>query len=189
MPASWSALTRTALLMIGLVAAGCVAGVDTPRVTQTLDAPYVPTADEVVAEMLRGAKVGPGDVVYDLGSGDGRIVIAAARDFGARAIGIELDPALVQQSRDAANAAGVGDRATFVWKDIFEADLSPATVVTVYLFPEVNARLLPKFRRELRPGTRVVSHQYPIGDWRPDRSLLFRGPVRNHTILFWTVRP
>jgi cyclopropane fatty-acyl-phospholipid synthase-like methyltransferase len=116
-------------------------------------------------------------------------VITAARDFGARAVGIELDPALVQQSRDRALAAGVADRVTFIWKDIFEADLSPATVVTVYLFPEVNTRLLPKFRRELRPGTRVVSHQYPIGDWAPDRSVLFRGPVRNHTILYWTVRP
>jgi len=191
MPTHASTLLRRAVTITCLVLtlAGCAATADAPKVTQTLDAPYVPTADEVVAEMLRGARVGPNDVVYDLGSGDGRIVIAAARDFGARAVGIELDPALVQQSRERALAAGVGDRVTFVWKDIFEADLSPATVVTVYLFPEVNARLLPKFRRELRPGTRVVSHQYPIGDWVPDRSILFRGPVRNHTILFWTVNP
>ena len=139
--------------------------------------------------MLREANVGPDDVVYDLGSGDGRIVIAAARDFGARGVGIELDPALVQQSRDAALRAGVTDRTTFIWQDIFEVDLSPATVVTVYLFPEVNARLLPKFRRELKPGTRVVSHQYPIGDWKPDRSLLVAGPSRSHTLLFWTVPP
>jgi cyclopropane fatty-acyl-phospholipid synthase-like methyltransferase len=177
------------LACLAITLAGCAVTADAPRVTQTLDAPYVPTADEAVAEMLRGANVGPNDVDYDLGSGDGRIVIAAARDFGARAVGIELDPALVQQSRDRALAAGVADRVTFIWKDIFEADLSPATVVTVYLFPEVNTRLLPKFRRELRPGTRVVSHQYPIGDWAPDRSVLFRGPVRNHTILYWTVRP
>ena len=190
-PRNRSGLLAVSFAMIGfaLGLAGCAATADTPKVTQTLDAPYVPTADEVVAEMLRGAKVGPNDVVYDLGSGDGRIVIAAAKDFGARAVGIELDPALVQQSRERALAAGVADRVTFVWKDIFEADLSPATVVTVYLFPEVNARLLPKLRRELRPGTRVVSHQYPIGDWVPDRSVLFRGPIRNHTILFWTVRP
>ena len=190
MPTHISTLLRTVTITcLALTLAGCAATADAPKVTQTLDAPYVPTADEVVTEMLRGAKVGPNDVVYDLGSGDGRIVIAAARDFGARAVGIELDPALVQQSRERALAAGVADRVTFVWKDIFEADLSPATVVTVYLFPEVNARLLPKFRRELRPGTRVVSHQYPIGDWAPDRSTLFRGPVRNHTILFWTVKP
>ena len=137
--------------------------------------------------MLKEANVGPDDVVYDLGSGDGRIVIAAAKEFGARGVGIELDPALIRQSQDAAVRAGVTDRTTFVWKDIFEADLSPATVVTVYLFPEVNERLLPKFRRELRPGTRVVSHQYPIGDWKPHRSLLMQGPSRLHTLLFWTV--
>jgi cyclopropane fatty-acyl-phospholipid synthase-like methyltransferase len=137
--------------------------------------------------MLRGASVGPGDVVYDLGSGDGRIVIAAARDFGARAVGVELDPRLVQESRDAAYAAGVGDRATFVWKDIFDVDLSPATVVTVYLFPEVNARLLPKLMRELRPGARVVSHEYPIGDWPADRWLRVTSPVRTHTLRFWAV--
>jgi cyclopropane fatty-acyl-phospholipid synthase-like methyltransferase len=171
-----------------LAAAGCAPlATDAPRVTQTLDAPYVPTPPEVVAEMLRGVRVGAGDVVYDLGSGDGRIVIAAARDFGARGVGIELDAALVQQSRDAAFAAGVADRVTFLWKDIFDVDLGPATVVTVYLFPEVNARLLPKFRRELRPGTRIVSHQYPIGDWTADRWIQVTSSVRKHTILFWTV--
>jgi cyclopropane fatty-acyl-phospholipid synthase-like methyltransferase len=165
---------------------GC-AGIEQSPAVKGLDAPYVPTADVAVAEMLREAKVGPNDVVYDLGSGDGRIVIAAARDFGARGVGIELDPKLVQQSREAALAAGVAERTQFIWKDIFEADLSPATVVTVYLFPEVNARLLPKFRRELRPGARVVSHQYAIGDWKPDRSILMKGPSRSHTLLFWTV--
>jgi cyclopropane fatty-acyl-phospholipid synthase-like methyltransferase len=147
----------------------------------------VATPEEIVTAMLQGVGVKPSDVVYDLGSGDGRIVIAAAKRFGARAVGIELDPALVQKSRDAAYYAGVADRATFIWKDIFEVDLSPATVVTVYLFPEVNARLLPKFQRELRPGTRIVSHQYPIGDWKPDRWTQVPSNVRTHTLLFWTV--
>jgi len=160
---------------------------DPPTLSQTLDAPYVPTPPEIVAEMLRQTRVGRDDVVYDLGSGDGRIVIAAARDFGARGVGIELDAALVQQSRDAAFAAGLGERVTFVWKDIFDVDLSPATVVTIYLFPEVNARLVPKLRRELRPGTRVVSHEYPLGDWPPDRWIQVASTVRTHTLRFWTV--
>jgi cyclopropane fatty-acyl-phospholipid synthase-like methyltransferase len=162
---------------------------EAPSITQTLDAPYVPTPPEVVAEMLRGVGVGPADVVYDLGSGDGRIVIAAARDFGARGVGIELDAKLVQDSRDAAVKAGVADRVTFVWRDIFDVDLSPATVVTIYLFPEVNARLVPKLRRELRPGARIVSHQYPLGDWPVDRWIQVTSSVRKHTLLFWTIPP
>ena len=136
--------------------------------------------------MLRETRVGPQDVVYDLGSGDGRIVIAAARDFGARAVGVELDAKLVQDSRDAAFRAGVADRTTFIWKDIFDVDLSPATVVTIYLFPEVNARLVPKLKRELRPGARIVSHQFPLGEWTPDRWLQLESHVRRHTLLFWT---
>ena len=139
--------------------------------------------------MLRGARVGPEDVVYDLGSGDGRIVIAAARDFGARAVGVELDAKLVQDSRDAAVKAGVADRVTFVWKDIFDVDLSPATVVTIYLFPEVNARLVPKLKRELRAGARVVSSQFPLGDWKPDRAVQIESSFRRHTLLFWTIPP
>jgi cyclopropane fatty-acyl-phospholipid synthase-like methyltransferase len=135
--------------------------------------------------MLRGAGVTANDVVYDLGSGDGRIVIAAAKEFGARGVGIELDAKLVQDSRDLAFKAGVSDRVTFLWQDIFEADLSPATVVTIYLFPEVNARLVPKLRRELRPGTRIVAHQFGLGDWKPDRWTQVQSTVRRHTLLFW----
>jgi protein-L-isoaspartate O-methyltransferase len=171
-----------------LVVVGCAPiGTEAPSFTQTLDAPYVPTPPEIVAEMLRGTRVGTGDVVYDLGSGDGRIVLAAVRDFGARGVGIELDAALVQKSRDAASTLGVADRATFIWKDIFDVDLSPATVVTIYLFPEVNARLVPKLMRELRPGSRVVSHEYPLGDWPPERWIQVTSTVRKHTLRFWTV--
>jgi hypothetical protein len=178
---------HVSVVLLLILAACAPIAPDTPRITKQLDAPYVATPPEIVAAMLRGAGVGPADVVYDLGSGDGRIVIAAAKDFGARAVGVELDPALVQQSRDAAFYAGVGERATFVWKDIFEVDLSPATVVTIYLFPEVNARLVPKLRRELRAGTRIVSHQYPLGDWAADRWTQVKSNVRTHTLLFWTV--
>ena len=180
----WRAVTVALLVLV----AGCApVGTESPALTQTRDAPYVPTPPEVVAEMLRGVRVGPGDVVYDLGSGDGRIVIAAARDFGARGVGIELDAELVQRSRDAAAAAGLADRVSFLWKDIFDVDLSPATVVTLYLFPEVNARLRPKLMRELQPGSRVVSHEYPVGDWPPERWIQVTSTVRKHTLRFWTV--
>jgi cyclopropane fatty-acyl-phospholipid synthase-like methyltransferase len=173
---------------VALFVAACLTPGEGPSITQSPDAPYVPTPPEVVTAMLRGVNVGPDDVVYDLGSGDGRIVITAVRDFRARGVGIELDPRLIQESRDRAYTAGVADRATFVWKDIFDVDLSPATVVTIYLFAEVNARLLPKLMRELRPGTRVVSHQYPIGDWKPDRTTEVESSLRkHHLLLFWTV--
>ena len=163
-----STLASLALVVAVLIVTACT-GAGGPSLSQSPDAPYVPTPPEIVTEMLRGANVGPNDVVYDLGSGDGRIVIAAAKEFGARGVGIELDVRLIQESQDKAFNAGVADRTEFIWKDIFDVDLSPATVVTIYLFPEVNARLLPKLMRELKPGTRVVSHQYPIGDWKPDR--------------------
>jgi cyclopropane fatty-acyl-phospholipid synthase-like methyltransferase len=171
-----------------LIAAGCAPyASEGPTLSQTPDAPYVPTPPEVVAEMLRGARVGANDVVYDLGSGDGRIVIAAARDFGARGVGIDIDAKLVQESRENALRAGVSDKVTFIWKDIFDVDLSPATVVTIYLFPEVNARLVPKLKRELKPGARVVSHEYPLGDWPPDRWIQVTSTVRRHTLRFWTI--
>jgi cyclopropane fatty-acyl-phospholipid synthase-like methyltransferase len=170
-----------------VIIAACATPGEGPSITQSADAPYVPTPPEVVTAMLQGVNVGPSDVVYDLGSGDGRIVIAAVREFGARGVGIELDVRLIRESRDTAFNLGVADRATFVWKDIFDVDLSPATVVTIYLFPEVNARLLPKLMRELRPGTRVVSHDYPVGDWKPDRWTQVTSSLRRHTLRFWTV--
>lgn len=130
-------------------------------------APYVPTVEEDVELMLDVAEVRPGDYVIDLGSGDGRIVIAAARR-GARAHGVEIEPDLVELSRRNAREAGVEDRATFAEGDLFEADISEATVVTLYLFPEVNIALRPKLLAELEPGTRVVSNSFDMGDWRPD---------------------
>ena len=136
------------------------------------DARYQPTPDPVVEAMLRLAAVDEHDVVYDLGSGDGRIPITAARRFGARAVGIEIDPWLVLRSLRAAETAGVAERARFVHQDLFEADLTPATVVTLFLSRDLNARLRPRLQRELRPGTRVVSYQHDMGDWRPDRQVV-----------------
>lgn len=140
------------------------------------DAPYIPTPRATVHEMLRLAEVGPADVVFDLGSGDGRIVIAAAREFGARAVGVERNPRLAAQSAIAAAAAGVADRVRFLQQDLFATDLSEATVVTLYLSPNMNLQLRPALQR-LRPGTRVVSHASDLGDWRPDRKTTVRKDV------------
>ena len=153
-------------------------------VSKPLDVIYVPTPDSVVKAMLATAKVGPGDVVYDLGSGDGRIPIAAVRDFGAaRGVGIELDPQRVAEARANAVAAGVNERVRFVQQDLFEADLSQATVVAMYLLPAINARLLPTLRA-LKPGTRIVSHNYDMGPgWKPSKTFV----VDNNVVHFWTV--
>ena len=148
---------------------------------------YVATPEQVGIEMLRLAAVGRDDVVYDLGSGDGRLVIAAAREFGARGVGVEIDAKLVQDSRENALKAGVSDRTQFLWQDIFQTDIAPATVVTLYLRQDVNLKLRPKLLRELRPGTRVVSHDFDMGDWRPDRTLRVKGPTREHVLYLWVV--
>jgi SAM-dependent methyltransferase len=139
---------------------------------RTPDIHFVPTPDDVVEAMLQLADVGQNDVVYDLGSGDGRIPITAARRFGARGVGIDLDPRLVAQATRNAQETGVADRVRFVEGDIFEADISPATVVTLYLLTSINERLRPKLLKELRPGARIVSHQFRMGDWNPDREIV-----------------
>lgn len=132
------------------------------------DVVYVTTPHEVVAEMLRLAQVRAGDRVYDLGSGDGRIVIAAARDHGARGVGIEIDPKLIEKSRRNAEEAGVAERVEFFQKDLFQTDLRAASVVTLYLLPDLNLRLRPRLFEQLQPGARVVSHAFPMDDWPPD---------------------
>lgn len=139
-------------------------------------APFITTPPEVVARMLELARTGPADVVLDLGSGDGRIVIAAARR-GATGLGVDNDPGLVAESIANARREGVADRARFLEQDLFTTDLSPATVVTMYLLPEVNLRLRPAIMA-LRPGTRVVSHDWDMGDWRPDRSVTVAVPEK-----------
>ena len=131
--------------------------------------PYVPTPQSTVDRMLELARVGPDDFVIDLGSGDGRIVITAAAKFGARGLGIEIEPDLVNLSQYYARRAGVADRAKFVTEDLFVADLRPATVLTLYLFRELNIKLRPRILEQLRPGARVVSHDWDLGDeWEPD---------------------
>jgi SAM-dependent methyltransferase len=132
------------------------------------DVIYLPSAAEVVTRMLDLALVGPEDVVFDLGCGDGRIVIAAARDRGARGVCVDIDPSLVARSRHNADTAGVADRIEFRHADMFETDLRTATVVALYLSPSLNVRLRPKLFREVRPGAWIVSHNFPMGDWMPD---------------------
>jgi SAM-dependent methyltransferase len=148
------------------------------------DIHYVPTPNDVVDAMLTVAHVTGTDMVYDLGSGDGRIVIEAARRFGARGVGVEIDPDLVKRARENAVKAGVSDKVSFVQGDLFKTDFSSATVVTLYLSPSINLRLESKLKRELKPGSRVVSHRFPIGDWAPEQDLTVGG---NH-VLFWTIR-
>ena len=139
-----------------------------PTGSEEADVPYVSTSRAIVDSMLSLAGVGEGDVVYDLGSGDGRIPIRAARKYGARGVGIEIQEKLVEKARRNADAAGVSDRVHFRQADLFEADLSDATVVTMYLLPAVNLKLRPKLFRELAPGTRVVSHSFHMEEWTPD---------------------
>jgi predicted RNA methylase len=133
--------------------------------------PYIPSPQSLVVDMLELAGVGADDFVMDLGSGDGRIVITAAREFGARGLGVDIDPDLVAWANAAARAEGLEDRVLFIEADLFETDLSAATVVTMYLLPETVNRLADKLLRELRPGTRVISHDYPIEGWEPARFL------------------
>lgn len=154
------------------------------------EVPYVQTPSDVVTEMLKLASVNANDVVYDLGSGDGRFVIAAARDFGARGVGIEIDPGLVAHSKDLARKAGVADRVTFRADDLFDTDLTDATVVTLYLSYDMNQRLRPKLLRELRPGARIVSHDFDMGaEWPPVQALRVPWRDRVSTIFLWTVPP
>ena len=136
---------------------------------QRPDVRFLPTPQNVVDAMLTLAHVTPADVVFDLGSGDGRIPITAATKFGARGVGIEIDASLVRLARENALRAGVSDRVTFIEGDLFQADLSSATVVAIFLLPSINMRLIPKFERELRPEARIVSHHFAMGDrWEPD---------------------
>lgn len=155
-----------------------------PDASHHLDVPFVPTREAVVEEMLRLAGTGPQDIVYDLGCGDGRIPITAALKFGARAVGIDIDPTRIQESRENAEAAKVTDRVKFIAEDLFEADIAEATVVTLYLLPAVNQRLKPKLKKELKPGTRVVSHDFGMGDdWPPERKV----KVGSDTIYLWRI--
>jgi len=166
------------------------------------EVPFVPTPEEVVAAMLRMADVDQDDVLYDLGCGDGRIVITAAKELGCRGVGIEIDLTRIQESRINASNAGVSDRVEFLHMDLFEADISQATVVTLYLLSKVNRRLRPKLFQELKPGTRVISHDFSMGEWIPEKSTVIEEKVDyvpfhdtrfvddywdKHTVYFWII--
>uniref|UniRef100_B8HLY7 Histone methylation DOT1 family protein n=1 Tax=Cyanothece sp. (strain PCC 7425 / ATCC 29141) TaxID=395961 RepID=B8HLY7_CYAP4 len=137
--------------------------------------PYVPSTLSVVEEMLRVAQVTNNDLVYDLGSGDGRVVIIAAQKYGARGVGVDIDPQRIQEAKVNAQRAGVSDRVRFIQQDLFQTDISAATVVTLYLLPEANLQLRPKLLRELKPGTRIVSNTFRMGNWKPEQAVYVNG--------------
>jgi SAM-dependent methyltransferase len=153
--------------LLALVALLCPAGHAQTPLKRPPDIYFTPTRQEVAEQMLMLARVTAKDTVYDLGSGDGRIVILAAQEFGARGVGVEVDPKLVEISRQVAREGEVADRVRFIEGDLFTTDLSDATVVTLYLSPGINRELEPKLKRELRAGARIVSHQFGMGTWVP----------------------
>ena len=158
-----------------VVALSTVISVSAQQEQKGPEVPYVPTPPAVVDEMLKLAAVTSSDVVYDLGCGDGRIVIAAAKKYGARGVGVDIDPERVKEANANAVQAGVTERVKFLEQDLFKTDLKDASVVTLYLLPAVNLKLRPKLWSELKPGTRVVSHQFDMGDWKPDKTVSIDG--------------
>ena len=163
----------------GVLVAMSVAAAQTPR----LDVPYVPSPNPVVDGMLKLAGVSSGDTVYDLGCGDGRIVIAAARTYGAKGVGVDINPERIEEARSNAKSAKVEDKVRFEENDLFNANIANATVVTLYLLPDVNLRLKAKLLKELKPGTRIVSHSFDMGDWKPEKE----ERVEGRQIFLWTI--
>ena len=173
-------------LAAALLAAPSVAGAQataTPTPTRRPDVIYVPTPEEVVEAMLQVAKVTKNDVVYDLGTGDGRIPVTAAKKYGARGVGIDIDPQRIKEATENVTKNGVGERVRIIQGDLFEANISEATVVTLYLLPSLNQKLIPKLTKELKPGTRIVSHAFDMGDWKPEQEL----DVNGRKVYFWTL--
>ena len=183
-PVACAVITGFAITGLTTAAAVLPSGAQMARL-KAPDVKFVPTPQSVVVAMLNLAKVTPADVVYDLGSGDGRIPITAAKDYGARGVGIEIDWFRIRQATDNLRQSGVGDRVTFLNQDMFDADLSGATVVTLFLGTRLNQELLPKFKRQLRSGARIVSHQFDMGyAWPPEQSQDVDGLM----IYLWTIR-
>lgn len=176
-------LFANSVLPLLLIACATAVAQEPPRAAVKPDIVYVPTPYKVVEAMLEVARVAGTDVVYDLGAGDGRIVIAAARDYGATGVGVEIDPKYVEMARLNAKADGVADKVSFVQADLFEIDFSDATVVALYLSEPLNLRLLPILREQLKPGSRIVSHEFSFGDWEPEKSLNIGG----HWVHYWVV--
>ena len=189
-----AAARHGAIFLLAIVAVGGVADIGraqpspvAPPVPRAPDVRYEPTPMEVVHVMLRLAQVSPGDVVYDLGCGDGRIVIAAAREFGARGVCVDIDPSRIIESRENARQANVIDRIRFLNEDLFTTDLGEATVVTLFLSRELNLAVRPKLQRELKRGSRIVSHWHHMGNWLPQEILHVRGDGRENPVYLWTV--
>ena len=168
------------LLLVPVVAHGA-AQQATP--SRQPDVVFVPTPSDVVDAMLKLAKVTSNDVVYDLGSGDGRVVIAAAKMYGARGVGIDIDPERTREATANARGSGVADKVMFRTEDLFTADITPATVVMLYLSPSVNSRLVGKLMKDLKPGTRIVSHAFDLGSWKPQQRVV----VNDRPVFLWTV--
>ena len=181
-------------ILLTIVAAGGIADIGgaqqppvAPPVLRPPDVEYEPTPMEVVSAMLRLAKVTADDVVYDLGCGDGRIVITAAREFGARGVCVDIDPVRIAESRENARRANVTDRIRFLNEDLFLTDVADATVVTLFLSPELNLAVRPKLLRELKRGTRIVSYWHHMGDWKPRETVRIRRGGPEGPIYLWTV--
>ena len=179
-------MTLKVLVALAIGATGCATPnvpAPQPEAPRTPDVVFVPTPFPVVDRMLAVAKVGPGDVLYDLGSGDGRIVITAAKRFGIRAVGIDIDPKRIEESKFNADTAGVRNRVDFRVADLFTTDLRSASVVTLYLLPALNVRLRPKLFEELRPGSRIVSHSFDMDDWKADSTLM----INSRIVYYWVM--
>ncbi|HXG86975.1 MAG TPA: class I SAM-dependent methyltransferase [Vicinamibacterales bacterium] len=184
-------------LVFILFLASCASTSAAPAGVPTVDAPqaaaqdaarrpdviYVPTPEEVVEAMLQVANVTKNDIVYDLGSGDGRIPVTAAKKYGARGVGIDIDPQRIKEANENVARNGVGDKVKILNADLFATDISEATVVTLYLLPSLNVKLMPKLMKELKPGTRIVSHAFDMGDWKPEKEL----DVNGRKVYYWVI--
>ena len=178
---------RRLILLLAILATTVAVPASAQQPLRSPDVIFVPTPQEVVDAMLKLAKVTKNDVIYDLGSGDGRIPITAAKTYGARGVGIDIDPQRIKEATENLKTAGVGDRVKFLNQDLFTTDISEATVVTLYLLPSLNVKLIPKLNKELKPGTRIVSHAFDMsadGTERKPRETL---NVNGRTVYFWTI--
>ncbi len=176
---------RQFLSTAGLVGTAGLLGTVRALAQRTPDVIFVPTDFQIVTQMLKLAEVTSKDVVYDLGCGDGRFVVTAAQQFGARGVGIDIDPQRIREARELAKRTGSEQRVRFIEGDLFEADISEATVVTLFLLTRLNLKLRPKLMKELKPGTRIVSHAFDMGDWKPEKTEY----VVSTTIYLWRIPP
>jgi SAM-dependent methyltransferase len=177
--------------LAALVLFGSLAVAQTAQPKHEPDVPYVPTTEEAVTAMLKLADVKPSDIVYDLGCGDGRIVIAAAKEYGAHGVGVDINPVRIAEAKENAKKAGVENLVRFEEDDLFDADIHEATVVTLFLLNSVNEKLRPKLLKDLKPGTRVVSNTFGMGDWKPDKEINVGDPAEgfflSRKLFLWTI--